>query len=127
VDAEGRLSLVPQACHQYALGALRHHRLWLPAGEARRRDAPTKPPRQLRELTRHRTTLVQDRARVVNRLQTVLEDANIKLASVVTDIRGVSARAMLEALIAGERDVAALAELARERLGYQVSLQPKVA
>src|SRR5919197_2094764 len=77
---------------------------------------PAKPPRQLRELTRHRTTLVQDRARVVNRWQTVLEDANIKLSSVVTDIRGVSARAMLEALIAGERDGATLAELARGRL-----------
>jgi transposase len=77
---------------------------------------PPKPQRQLRELARHRTTLVQDRARVINRLQTVLEDANIKLASVVTDIRGVSARAMLEALIAGQRDVAALADLARGRL-----------
>jgi transposase len=77
---------------------------------------PSKPQRQLRELPRHRTTLVQDRARVINRLQMVLEDANIKLASVVTDIRGVSARAMLEALLAGERDVAALAELARGRL-----------
>jgi transposase len=77
---------------------------------------PSKPQRQLRELTRHRTTLVQDRARVINRLQAVLEDANIKLAAVVTDIRGVSARAMLEALIAGQRDVEALAELARGRL-----------
>jgi transposase len=77
---------------------------------------PSKPQRQLRELTRHRTTLVQDRARVINRLQTVLEEANIKLASVVTDIRGVSARAMLEALIAGQRDVDALADLARGRL-----------
>lgn len=77
---------------------------------------PAKPQRQLRELTRHRTTLVQDRARVINRLQTVLEDANITLASVVTEIRGVSARAMLAALIAGERDGAALAELARGRL-----------
>jgi transposase len=77
---------------------------------------PAKPQRQLRELTRHRTTLVQDRARVVNRLQMVWEDANIKLASVVTDLRGVSARARLEALMAGERDVAALAELARGRL-----------
>jgi transposase len=77
---------------------------------------PAKPQRQLRELTRHRTTLVQDRARVINRVQAVLEDANIKLASVVTDIRGVSARAMLEALIAGQRDVAALADLARGRL-----------
>jgi transposase len=77
---------------------------------------PAKPQRQLRELTRHRTTLVQDRARVINRVQAVLEDANIKLASVVTDIRGVSARARLEALIAGQRDVTALADLARGRL-----------
>jgi transposase len=77
---------------------------------------PSKPQRQLRELTRHRTTLVQDRARVINRLQAVLEDANIKLASVVTDIRGVSAREMLEALIAEQRDVDALADLARGRL-----------
>jgi transposase len=77
---------------------------------------PAKPQRQLRELTRHRTTLVQDRARVINRVQAVLEDANIKLASVVTDIRGVSARAMLAALIAGHRDVTALADLARGRL-----------
>jgi transposase len=77
---------------------------------------PPKPQRQLRELTRHRATLVQDRARVINRVQAVLEDANIKLASVVTDIRGVSARAMLEALIAGQRDATALADLARGRL-----------
>jgi transposase len=77
---------------------------------------PSKPQRQLRELTRHRTTLVQDRARVINRLQAVLEDANIKLAAVVTDIRGVSARAMLEALIVGERDVTVLADFARGRL-----------
>jgi transposase len=77
---------------------------------------PSKPQRQLRELTRHRTPLVQDRARVINRLQAVLEDAHIKLAAVVTDIRGVSARAMLEALIAGQRDVDALADLARGRL-----------
>jgi transposase len=77
---------------------------------------PAKPQRQLRELTRHRTTLVQDRARIINRVQAVLEDANIKLASVVTEIRGVSARAMLEALIAGQRDVDALADLARGRL-----------
>jgi transposase len=77
---------------------------------------PSKPQRQLRELTRYRTTLVQDRARVINRLQAVLEDANIKLASVVSDIRGVSARAMLEALIAGHQDVTALADLARGRL-----------
>ena len=77
---------------------------------------PSKPQRQLRELTRYRSTLVQDRARTLNRLQAVLEDANLKLASVVTDIYGVSARAMLEAILAGERDVEALADLARGRL-----------
>jgi transposase len=77
---------------------------------------PSRPQRHLRDLTRHRTLLVQERARTINRLQTVLEDANIKLASVVTDIRGVSARAMLEALMAGEQDVAVLAALARGRL-----------
>ena len=80
---------------------------------------PAKPQRQLRELTRHRTTLVQDRARVVNRLQAGREDATIKLAAVVTDIRGVSARAMLEALMAGERDVTVLADFARGRLRAQ--------
>jgi transposase len=77
---------------------------------------PAKPQRQLRELTRYRSTLVQDRARTLNRLQAVLEDANLKLASVVTDIAGVSARAMLEAILAGQRDVETLADLARGRL-----------
>jgi hypothetical protein len=70
---------------------------------------PAKPQRQLRELTRHRTTVVQDRARVVNRLHAVLNDAHSKLAAVVTDIRGVSARARLEALMVEERDVTARA------------------
>jgi transposase len=77
---------------------------------------PSKPQRQLRELTRSRSTLVQEHARTLNRLQAVLEDANLKLASVVTDISGVSARAMLAAILAGERDVEALADLARGRL-----------
>src|SRR5690349_14817977 len=63
-----------------------------------------------------RTHLIEERARLVNRLQAVLEDANIKLASVVTDVRGVSARAILEALVAGETDAQVLAELARGRL-----------
>jgi transposase len=76
---------------------------------------PSQPQRQLRELPRHRPTLVQDRARGLTRLQAVLADANLKRAAVVTDIRGGSARAMLEALIAGQRDVAALADLARGR------------
>src|SRR5262249_604353 len=77
---------------------------------------PSKPQRQLRELTRYRSTLVQEHARTLNRLQAVLEDANLKLASVVTDISGVSARAMLAAILAGERDVEALADLAGGRL-----------
>jgi transposase len=77
---------------------------------------PTPAQRQLRDLTRYRTHLVEERARLTNRLQTVLEDANVKLASVVTDIRGVSARAILAALIAGETDPVVLAELARGRL-----------
>jgi hypothetical protein len=64
-----------------------------------------KPQRQLRELTRYRSSLVQDRARALNRLQAVWEDANLKLASVVTDIAGVSARTMLAALLAGQRDM----------------------
>ena len=76
------------------------------------------PPsvRELRELTRYRTSLVRDRSRTINRLQKVLEGANIKLASVVSDIDGVSARLMLEALVAGERDIEQLASLAKGRL-----------
>jgi transposase len=76
------------------------------------------PPsvRELRELTRYRSSVVRDRARTVNRLQKVLEAANIKLASVVTDIDGVSARLMLEALVAGQRDTQQLASLAKGRL-----------
>jgi transposase len=77
---------------------------------------PPAPQRALRDLTRQRTNLVQERARVVNQMQKVLEWANIKLSSVVSDVTGVSARAMLEALVAGSTDVSALAELARGRL-----------
>ena len=77
---------------------------------------PAPAQRQLRDLTRYRTHLVEERARLTNRLQTVLEDANVKLASVVTDIRGVSARAILAALSAGETDPVVLAELARGRM-----------
>jgi transposase len=77
---------------------------------------PSAPQRALRDLTRYRTTVVQDRARLVNRLQKVLEDANIKLAGVASNVMGVSARAMLEALLDGETDPATLADLARGRL-----------
>ncbi len=77
---------------------------------------PSPAQRHLRDLTRYRTHLVEERARLTNRLQAVLEDANVKLASVVTDVRGVSARAILEALLAGTTDPALLADLARGRL-----------
>lgn len=77
---------------------------------------PPLPQRDLRDLTRQRTNLVHDRATVVNRLQKVLEWANLKLTSVATDVTGVSARAMLEGIVAGEADPAALAELAHGRM-----------
>jgi transposase len=67
-------------------------------------------------LTRYRTTLIRERAQEVTRLQKVLETANLKLASVATDVLGASGRRMLEAILAGEHDPAVLAELARGRL-----------
>ena len=77
---------------------------------------PPLPIRELRDLTRQRTQLARERAAVVNRVQKVLEDANIKLASVASDPLGVSGRAMIQAMIAGQEDANLLAELARKRL-----------
>jgi transposase len=77
---------------------------------------PAPAQRHLRDLTRYRIHLVDERTRLINRLQAVLEDANIKLASVVTDVRGLSAREILQRLLEGETDAQALAELARGRL-----------
>ncbi len=74
---------------------------------------PPRPQRELRDLTRYRTTFVRERATLVNRVHKALEGANLKLASVATDIMGVSGRAILAALLAGEADPAVLAELAR--------------
>ena len=76
------------------------------------------PPAQrvLRDLTRQRSILVAERVRVVNRLEQVLEDANLKLGAVATDVAGISARAMLEARLAGQTDPALLAALARGKL-----------
>jgi transposase len=73
---------------------------------------PDRPARELRELTRYRSSLVRERTAEVNRLQKTLEGANLKLASVVSDVTGVSARAMLGELVAGQEDAAALADLA---------------
>jgi transposase len=77
---------------------------------------PDRPQRELRELTRYRRALLQERAAAVNRLQKTLEGANIKLAAVASDTLGVSGRRMLEALVAGGADAAALADLAKGRL-----------
>lgn len=77
---------------------------------------PPAPQRELRELTRYRSSLAADRARVINRLQKVLEDTNLKLASVVTDVTGVSARAILRAYLRGQTDPQELAKLAVGRL-----------
>lgn len=77
---------------------------------------PEKAQRDVRELTRYRTKLVQERAREVNRVQKLLEGANIKLASVATDILGVSGRKMLEALIAGQQSEKEIAQLAKGRM-----------
>ena len=77
---------------------------------------PDAAQRDLRELTRFRTTLVREKANTINRLQKILEDANIKLAGVATDIMGVSARAMLGALVDGQTDANILADLAQGRL-----------
>ncbi len=77
---------------------------------------PSAPQRRLRDLTRLRTKVVQDRSRVVSRLQAVLEDTNIKLASVACDGMGVSAQAMIRGLIQAKAPAAELAELARGRL-----------
>jgi transposase len=78
--------------------------------------------RDLRDLTRYRTKLVQEHTREVNRVQGVLERANIKLASVATDIMGVSGRAILQALIVGRADPATMAALAKGRLRSKLPL-----
>src|SRR5204863_4751530 len=77
---------------------------------------PDRPQRELRELTRYRTSLVRSRAAEVNRIQKTLEGANIKLGSVASNVVGVSGRAMLTAIIGGTTDAAALADLALGKL-----------
>jgi transposase len=77
---------------------------------------PDRPQRELRELTRYRTTLIRERAAEANRVHKTLEGANIKLGSVATDVLGVSGRQMLAALVAGTAEPAHLAELAQGKL-----------
>ena len=82
---------------------------------------PPPAQRALREVTRYRTRLVQERARVVNRVQKLLEGANIKLSSVVTNVMGVSARAMLAEIVTGQTDTTLMADLARGRMRSKIS------
>jgi transposase len=89
---------------------------------------PPAPIRELRDLTRHRKVLIQERQRAANRLHKLLQDAGIKLAAVATDILGVSGRAMLEALVRGTTDPGVLADLARGKLRKKLpALRPALA
>jgi transposase len=88
----------------------------LPHGLWRARVIPPVAQRELRDLTRYRSTFIRERVTLINRVPKLVEDANIKLASVASDIMGVSGRAMLAALLAGYTDPQALADLAKGRL-----------
>jgi transposase len=81
---------------------------------------PDRPLRELRDLTRFRATLVDERTRIVNRIHKVLEDTNVKLTAVVSDVLGKSSRAMLEALLSGETDTSRMAELAEGRMRSKI-------
>ena len=81
---------------------------------------PPQPIRDLRDLVRYRKSLIEERSREINRVQKVLETANIKLSSVVSDVMGVSGRAMIQALITGEQSPEVLAELAQGSLHTKI-------
>src|SRR5215217_1125792 len=82
---------------------------------------PDRPQRELRELTRYRSSLVRERTAEANRLQKTPEGANLEPAAVATDILGKSGREILQALVAGTEDAAALAQLAQGRLREKLS------
>ncbi len=106
-NVPGRKTDVKDA--EWIAGLLRH-------GLLRGSYIPTREQRELRELVRYRRSLVDERSREVNRVQKVLEGANIKLSSVASNVLGKSGRAMLESIIAGEEDPEVLSELALKRL-----------
>jgi transposase len=83
---------------------------------------PEEWQRDLRDLTRYRTRMMQEKTTTLNRLHKVLEDANIKLGAVVADLQGVSARQMIEALIADDLDARQMAELAKRRMRRKIPL-----
>jgi len=88
----------------------------LACGLLRASFIPPKPQRELRDLTRMRAQLIAGRTQVVNRLHKVLEDANIQLGAVASDILGKSGREMIEALIKGEQNIETMAQMARRRM-----------
>ena len=110
-NVPGRKSDVSDAAWLADLGA---------HGLVRASFVPPEPIRALRDLTRARTVITQERTREINRLEKLLEDAGIKLSSVATDITGVSGRLMLAALIDGRDDPAAIADLAKRRLRSKI-------
>jgi transposase len=89
-------------------------------GLVRASFVPPHPIRELRDLTRTRTSIIRERSREILRLEKLLEDAGIKLSSVASDITGVSSRAMLEALVEGQSDPAAMADLAQRRMRAKI-------
>ena len=89
-------------------------------GLVRASFVPPPPIRELRELTRARTVITAERSREVQRLEKLLEDTGIKLSAVASDVVGVSGRAILEALIAGQRDPAVLADLAKRKMRVKI-------
>jgi transposase len=89
-------------------------------GLLKRSFVPAVEQRDLRDLTRYRRRLVEERTAASNRLEKILEDSNIKITAVASKVQGVSVRAMLEALIRGETDTAKIADLARTRLRSKI-------
>jgi transposase len=89
-------------------------------GLVRSSFVPPEPIRQLRDLTRMRTTIIRERTREIQRLEKLMEDTGVKLSSVATEMHGVSARIMLDALVAGERDPVVLANMAKGRLRNKI-------
>jgi transposase len=102
----------------------RHDAVWLAKVAERGMCRPSlvhpKPIRELRDLTRYRRSLIRDRTREMQRVEKLLEDAQIKLSAVISDIFGVSGREMLEALIGGVRDPKVLAAMAKARMRAKI-------
>src|ERR1043166_584550 len=88
---------------------------------------PPRPIQELRDLTRSRTSLKQEQVRIGNRIRKVLEDANVKLSSVMSDVMGVSGQAMLRAMVRGESDPDGLPGLARKRLRGKIPVLRQAA